>query len=252
VNDVLVLCYHALSDGWPADLSTTPDLFEAQLELLLGRGYEPATFERAITDRPARRTVAVTFDDAYRSVLERGFPIMERLGVPGTVFVPTAWAGRPEPMAWDGIDNWLGTEHEPELRCMDWTELQTLARAGWEIGSHTRSHPRLTRVEDTQLHEELRQSRSDCEEGLGRPCRSIAYPYGDVDPRVVAATREAGYEVAAALPRRLGSTQPLDWPRVGVYHADDLRRFRLKVSPLLRRIRSGRVWGAVTGSRRAA
>ena len=107
-------------------------------------------------------------------------------------------------------------------------------------------------MDDGQLREELERSRADCADGLGRPCRSIAYPYGDVDPRVVAATRESGYAVAASLPRRLGSTQPLDWPRVGVYHGDDLRRFRLKVSPLLRRVRSGRAWGALTGSRRAA
>jgi len=252
VTDVLVLCYHALSHDWPADLSTTPGLFESQLELLLRRGYQPATFERAVTDPPGGRTVAVTFDDAYRSVLELAFPIMQRLGVPGTVFVPTAWAGRPEPMAWDGIDSWLGTEHAPELRCMDWPQLRSLADSGWEIGSHTRSHPRLTHVDDAQLRDELERSRADCADGLGRPCRSIAYPYGDVDPRVVAATREAGYAVAASLPRRLGSTQPLDWPRVGVYHGDDLRRFRLKVSPLLRRVRSGRAWGALTGSRRAA
>jgi hypothetical protein len=76
------------------------------------------------------------------------------------------------------------------------------------------------------------------EEGMGRPSRSIAYPYGDVDARVIEATRAAGYELGAALPKRHGSRDRLDWPRVGVYNRDDLRRFKLKVSPLLRRLRS--------------
>jgi peptidoglycan/xylan/chitin deacetylase (PgdA/CDA1 family) len=106
------------------------------------------------------------------------------------------------------------------------------------VGSHTCSHPRLTTVGDEQLAKELRESKAACEEGMGRPCRSIAYPYGDVDARVIDATRAAGYELAAALPKRHGSRDPLDWPRVGVYHGDDLRRFKLKVSPLLRRLRS--------------
>jgi hypothetical protein len=35
----------------------------------------------------------------------------------------------------------------------------------------------------------------------------------------------------------MGSKDPLDWPRVGVYHVDDLRRFRLKVSRLTRLLR---------------
>jgi peptidoglycan/xylan/chitin deacetylase (PgdA/CDA1 family) len=237
VPDVLVLCYHALSERWPAALSTTPARFEEQLELLLRRGYRPATFGQAVTSPPARRTFAVTFDDAYRSVLELAHPIMERLGVPGTVFAPSDWVGREEPMRWDGIDQWLGGPHEQELLCLGWPELRALADGGWEVGSHTCSHPRLTTLADEDLRRELEESRAACEEGMGRPCRSIAYPYGDVDARVVEATRSAGYELGAALPKRHGSRDPLDWPRVGVYNRDDLRRFKLKVSPLLRRLR---------------
>jgi peptidoglycan/xylan/chitin deacetylase (PgdA/CDA1 family) len=239
VADVLVLCYHALSERWPAALSTTPARFEEQLELLLRRGYRPVTFEQALQGAGGgERTMAVTFDDAYRSVLSLARPIMERLGVPGTVFAPTDWVGREQPMTWDGIDQWLRGPHEQELMCLGWPELRELAAAGWEIGSHTCSHPRLTTVDDATLAAELRDSKAACEEGMGRPCRSIAYPYGDVDARVIAAARAAGYELAAALPKRHGSRDPLDWPRVGVYNGDDLRRFKLKVSPLLRRLRS--------------
>jgi peptidoglycan/xylan/chitin deacetylase (PgdA/CDA1 family) len=237
VADLLVLCYHALSERWPAALSTTPERFEEQLELLLRRGYTPTTF--SIEERPpAGRTMAVTFDDAYRSVLELAHPIMERLGVPGTVFAPSDWVGRDEPMTWDGIDQWLGGPHEQELLCLGWPELRDLAGGGWEIGSHTCSHPHLTTLGDDDLRRELEQSRAACEEGMGRPIRSIAYPYGDVDERVVEATRAAGYELGAALPKRHGSRDPLNWPRVGVYNRDDLRRFKLKVSPLVRRLRS--------------
>src|SRR3954454_5991550 len=233
VSDVLVLCYHALSDSWPAALSTTPERFEEQLRSLLDRGYRGETFTTSITEATGKRTFAVTFDDAYRSVLELAYPIMSRLGVPGTVFAPTDWVGRDEPMQWDGIDQWLRGPHEHELYCMDRAQLGELEEGGWEVGSHTCSHPRLTTVDDATLERELRASR----EALGPTCRSIAYPYGDVDPRVIDATRAAGYEVAASLPKRFGSRDPLDWPRVGVYHVDDLRRFKLKVSRLTRLVR---------------
>src|SRR3954451_879132 len=185
--DVLVLCYHALSPDWPAALSTTPERFREQLELLLARGYRGATFAGALAAPAGGRTFAVTFDDAYRSVLERARPIMDELGVPGTVFVPTDWAGSPEPMRWEGIDQWLGGPHEPEMVCMRWQELRELLGAGWEVGSHTCSHPHLTRFDAGSLKRELVGSRKACSEGLGAPCRSIAYPYGDVNARVVAA-----------------------------------------------------------------
>lgn len=234
--DVLVLCYHALSDSWPAALSTTPERFREQLELVLARDYRPVTFEQAV-EGGGGRTVAVTFDDAYRSVLERARPIMDELGVPGTVFVPTDWAGRDEPMSWPGIHQWIGGPHESELHCMRWDELRELGASGWEVGSHTRSHPHLTQVADDLLVAELHESRTAVEEKLGRPCRSIAYPYGDVDDRVVEAAGAAGYAFGASLPKRFDSRGPLDCPRVGVYHGDDLGRFKLKVSPLIRRIR---------------
>ncbi len=251
MSDVLVLCYHAVSDGWTARLSVMPHALERQLEVLLGQGYVATTFEQAVLDPPAPRTVAVTFDDAYRSVAVHARPILESLGVPGTVFVPTLWPGRNRPMAWPGIDDWLGTEWEAELLGSDWEELGRLAAAGWEIGSHTRTHPHLTTLSDAALAEELERSREECEAALELPCRSLAYPYGDVDTRVVTAADRAGYACAAALPRRFDSRDRLCWPRVGIYHRDELWRFRAKTSGALRRLRGSRAWERVDSLRRA-
>ena len=102
----------------------------------------------------------------------------------------------------------------------------------------------LTELEDAVLEDELRRSKSVCEERLGRACESIAYPYGDHDARVVEVARRAGYRTAGTLPSRMDAGDPLRWPRVGVYYGDDLRRFKAKVSPLVRGLRASRVWEA--------
>jgi peptidoglycan/xylan/chitin deacetylase (PgdA/CDA1 family) len=237
LRDVLVLAYHAVSESWPAALSVTPGQFERQLEILSRWGYQGATFSQAVLAPPASRTVAITFDDAYLSVYDRARPLLARYGFPGTVFVPTAFAGLDGPMAWPGIDQWLGGEHESELTPMDWDRLRDLAHRGWEIGSHTHSHPRLTGLGDDALAEELLRSRRECERRLDGPCQSLSYPYGDHDARVVDATRTAGYATACTLPARIHASQPLRWPRVGVYHEDVPGRFRLKASPTVRRAR---------------
>ena len=80
------------------------------------------------------------------------------------------------------------------------------------------------------------------EERLGRPCTTLAYPYGDYDERVVAAAGAAGYAAAGTLPARLHGVRELAWPRVGIYHVDDERRFRMKVSRTMRRLRGSRFW----------
>lgn len=234
MNDSLVLCYHALSEDWPAALSTTPKRFTDQMRLLERRGYRAVTFSELVAGGDGKR-VAITFDDAYRSVGELAKPVLDRFGFTATVFVPTDFPGR-GPMSWLGIDLWLDGVHAAELVAHSWEELRGLADAGWEIGSHTCSHPYLTMLDDATLAAELADSRERCSERIGRPCRSIAYPYGDWDERVAAAAAQAGYEAGATL--ALHEARPLQWPRVGVYHVDAGWRFRLKASPAVRRLRS--------------
>lgn len=250
MSEAIVLCYHAVSPTWEADLSTTPERFERQIATLIARGYRPVTFTEAASSPPEGRSVAITFDDAYRSVLELARPILDSFAAPATVFAPTDYIGDEAPMSWNGVDRWHGGAHERELTPMSWAQLRALADSGWEIGSHTCTHPHLTALDDAALRDELTRSRAACEAQLGIECTSLAYPYGDVDERVVAATARAGYRAAAALPTRLDSRDPLCWPRVGVYRVDDALRFRLKVSPAFLRLRRLAAWERLARARR--
>ena len=250
MGDRLVLCYHAISDEWPAALAVPLARLEQQVEFLSHRGYHARTFSGALAASDGGLTVAITFDDAYRSVYEHAFPLLRALNVPATVFVPTALVGTGASMSWPGIEQWLDGPYASELIGMSWAELGELAEAGWEIGSHTRTHARLTALDAAALGVELRGSREDCERWLGRPCLTLAYPYGAVDAQVLRAAQQAGYLAAAAPPNRLPGDRTLRWPRVGVYPADDLSRFRLKISPAVRRLRASRAWAPIALSRR--
>ena len=244
VSDTLILCYHAVSDGWPSGLSVTPAALERQLAILLGRGYRGVTFTEAVEEPPRERTMSVTFDDSFRSVIELARPVLRELGVPGTVFVPTSFVGSERPMQWSGITSWLDGPNEGELIPMLWDELGELASEGWEIGSHTRTHPRLPRLDGDALREELAGSRAELEEGLGGRCRSIAYPYGDCSASVVRAAREAGYVGGGAMAGRVEEAGALEWPRVPIFLRDDERRYRLKVARPMRWLRSTALWRA--------
>jgi peptidoglycan/xylan/chitin deacetylase (PgdA/CDA1 family) len=245
VSDTLVLCYHALSWQWQASLSVTPASFEAQLRTLLERGYRATTFHQAVMGPPVPRTLAVTFDDAYRSVIDLAFPLLSRLEMTATVFVPTRFAETASAMSWPGIDHWLGGNHEEELGCMSWDELGELDKAGWEIGSHTHTHPYLPTLDDEALMQELQESYEICSERLRKRCRSLAYPFGAYDDRVVAAAGRAGYAAAGTLPARIHKPSPLSWPRIGIYHGDTGLSFRAKVSPTMRLLRGSPAWSGI-------
>jgi peptidoglycan/xylan/chitin deacetylase (PgdA/CDA1 family) len=241
VADTLVLCYHGVSDRWPA--AVTPGSLGAQVRYVLARGYRPVTFGEAMR-APGDKTLSVTFDDAYRSVGDRALPVLAALGIPATVFVPTDYVGLAR-AAWPGTDIWLDTPYADELDVMSWPELEMLRASGWEIGSHTCSHPRLGELEDAPLSHELCASRASIERALGCPCTSLAYPFGDYDDRVVQAAAQAGYRAACTLPVRLRGASVLAWPRIGIYRHDGRAAFRAKVSPVIRGLRATSAWRVI-------
>ena len=237
---VVVLCYHAVSPTWPAAMAVSPDALERQMRWLVDNGWRACTFRDAV-DASTARTVAITFDDAFDSVATIAYPILSSLGLKATVFAPTGYIGTPG-LRWAGTEQWTGTAHERELTAMTWDTLGTLIDAGWEVGSHSQTHPHLTQLDDATLRAELESSREACRVGLGRACETIAYPYGDVDDRVADYAREAGYFAGAALSHRLDLRGPYRVPRIGIYRDDGWLRFRLKLNPGTRRARQSRLW----------
>jgi len=242
VGERLALCYHAVSDSWPAALAVTPARFESQLNWLAAQGYRGVTFGELVAQRSEGKRVAVTFDDGYRSLVANALPALERVGWPATIFVPPAFMDGAHALAWPGVDHWRDSVHSHELAPLSWPELRLLAERRWEIGSHTLSHPHLTRLDDDSLLEELRASRLACERQLQNDCASVAYPYGDVDGRVVAAAAAAGYVAGAALGNPRLAPRSLAFPRVGVYRVDHAARFRVKVSRSVRLAQGTRAW----------
>lgn len=255
MSDLLILCYHAVSETWPSDFAISPDDLDSQLRRFLRRGYRPLPLSEALRDRRGGKILVVSFDDGFASVFERALPVTAALEVPATVFVPTSYVASPLAMQWSSLDRWAGTPHEDELRCMDWEALRGLVEAGWEVGSHTDTHAKLTELSDAELDAELSESKRRCEEGVGQPCETLAYPFGAHDRRVMERARAAGYAAAVILDGGLaippGSLVRPGRPRQmhgllreGVYRHDSGLRLAVKTSLLARRIRASRPFRA--------
>ncbi len=74
--------------------------------------------------------------------------------------------------------------------------IRAIARAGHEIGFHTRRHYVLTMLDDAGLERELRDGRAELAAVTGKPVRRLAYPHGKADRRVADAARRTGFEQA--------------------------------------------------------
>lgn len=194
----LVVVYHAVSSTWPSPLAIPEPIMREQLQYLRERGYAGFTFADLERGRRAgtlpRRSVAITFDDGYASVL-RAQPILEELGFPGTVYAVTAFPSSGRNLLWPGVELDESSPFADEMRPLNWDELAGLRDSGWEVGSHTVNHRFLPRLDPGRLRRELEQSRATVTDHLGS-CETLAYPYGRASGAVVAAARAAGYLAA--------------------------------------------------------
>jgi peptidoglycan/xylan/chitin deacetylase (PgdA/CDA1 family) len=156
------------------------------------------------------------------------FPVLERLGLPPTIFVCTSYARTGAPL---DIGELAGDDRD-QLRTMTWDELRAHCERGVCVGSHGRSHAHLTELGDEQLRSELRDSKQEIEDELGRPCAELAYPYGEHDMRVRTAARVAGYELAYGLSESGRDQYAL--PRLDLYRRHAPWRAMLLATPLRR------------------
>jgi peptidoglycan/xylan/chitin deacetylase (PgdA/CDA1 family) len=159
----------------------------------------------------------LTFDDGFRSWLTDGAPLLQRLGVRGTFYVST------------GL---LGQQHRQvpgdEGRLLDADEARALAESGMELGSHAKTHRDLRGLDEDELAAELQESKAVVEKITGRPCRTLAYPYGLYDDRVTHAAATAGYDLAFGwLP---GPWAPLAAPRLPAPPRHGALRLALKLA----------------------
>lgn len=118
------------------------------------------------SDRPM---VTFTFDDFPKSAATTGAQILESRGVRGSFFATASYMGK----VIDGV------------RQFDDEDIGRLATAGHEIGCHTARHRRLTDLKAAAIEAEFRDNAA-LMEAAGPPERrlTMAYPYGDVSPRV--------------------------------------------------------------------
>jgi glycosyltransferase involved in cell wall biosynthesis len=228
-HPVRVLCYHSISDraGTPYEpWAIPPRTFRRQLGLLARRlrFIDAAEFGRYLSGAGVpRRAALLTFDDCYRDLVEVGLPMLRELGLPALAFAVTGRVG--------GTNEWDAGMGAPKLPLADAAGLRELVEGRVVIGSHTRTHPKLTRLDSEEVSDEIEGSLTDFEAlGLPRPT-FLAYPFGAYSAEVTAAAAAAGllgaFTTKRGLVRRSDDAYAL--PRIEIRREDGWLRFAWKV-----------------------
>jgi peptidoglycan/xylan/chitin deacetylase (PgdA/CDA1 family) len=244
----IVLCYHGVGPSTtrtdPGFLRVDPDAFRAQLDLLLGAGFEFVTIAefvaRSADGEPPPGLVALTFDDGMDDNHDYVLPMLLRRGLAATVFVTTGLIGKPNP--------WMASDSG--ARMMTVAELRELVRAGFEIGAHTVTHPDLSQLDFENCLREMSDSRKTLERLLGIRVQSFAYPYCHYGPAALEAVRAAGFTAAVTCHER-GSWDRYELKRAMITGKDGLPSFVLKLADLYQPLFDSRAVGFVRAATRA-
>lgn len=132
-----------------------------------------------------------------------------------------------------------------EFPMMTWAQLRDLHLAGMEIGDHSYSHPFLTEMTDLEVTSELDKSRVMLESEVGRPVRSLCYPYGAYSSQVAQVVRHTGYTSACTTEfglTNLYSSDRYAMHRLLMSDRDSLARFRVLMSGVGRRMLELKPW----------
>jgi peptidoglycan/xylan/chitin deacetylase (PgdA/CDA1 family) len=188
-----ILMYHKIAlppvRARARGLYVTPRAFDRQLGDLVAGGFSSVPLGEAARPGPASLPrVVLTFDDGYTNVWSRALPVLRGHRMQGIVYlVAGKLAGRND---WDADHGEVGEPLMNAEQVRDWLA------AGQEIGSHSLTHPHLTRVAPAEARQEIEGSRKLLEDTFGVPVRHFCYPYGDLNPAVRDLVAGAGYSTA--------------------------------------------------------
>ena len=90
------------------------------------------------------------------------------------------------------------TTQYPYASIMTWADARKLVSAGFDVGSHTVSHPNLALLSTEEARRELSASKTAIERETQTACAHFCYPYGSFSAATEAAVRESGYAAATS------------------------------------------------------
>jgi peptidoglycan/xylan/chitin deacetylase (PgdA/CDA1 family) len=207
---LVILYYHGIPRTYRHD-------FARQMQMLRrGALVFPANYRGTLPS--GKPNVAITFDDAYISVAENALPELAVCGFHSTIFVPVGSLGsRP---------NWVmeGNGADPREVVMSAERIAALSSSLVTFGSHSITHPHLSRMKFDDARKEIEGSRDKLEHLIKEKIRLFAFPYGDHDASTVDLCRAAGYDyIFSIVPQPVKTedssfvrgrvqVEPFDWP----------------------------------------
>lgn len=218
-SQVPILMYHHIQDVSPSfnsiekGLSLSPTKLKEEIKYLSDSGYKTAILSELFNDVPEKRVI-LTFDDGYKDLITSALPVLKQYGFRGVAFIIIDDVGKPGYLNWD--------------------DLLSLKNEGWEIGSHTLTHPDLKVSSKEVAEKQIVQSKKILEDRLKININFFSYPAGKYNETTISLVKAAGYIGAVTVePGRENFIKDIyKLKRLRIIDTETLASFKLKIHPV--------------------
>lgn len=230
-----IWCLHRVVHNrsiYPAnrDLEITSDYLEHLIQRYREKGYNFVSIDCLVRSKCIlpRKLVNISFDDGFADVYENAFPVFKRYNIPFTIYLTTGFPDYKADLWWLQMEHlgftpaefesinkeiyasdkpMAGVMHQLTSTSMDsdlvrrytlsWEQLIEMVDSGLcTIGSHTCSHPGLTRISSNEVLRELIESKHIIETRLHIKVRHFSYPHSMQNETILRLVKQAGYQTA--------------------------------------------------------
>jgi peptidoglycan/xylan/chitin deacetylase (PgdA/CDA1 family) len=188
-----------------------PNLFEKHLRLLNRRGFSSVRVADLFSDRMPGQPILLTFDDGFQDFADNAWPLLQKHGFGGLVFLVLNHLG--------GQNEWDIAVGDKPAPLMNLETIRELGKQGAQFGSHTLSHPRLANLDEQDQRLELFAPLPELFDSSPQPS-TICYPYGSYNQTTLDLARQAGYKFGFSTDKGLNdaTTEQMRLKRIAIRH----------------------------------
>lgn len=166
--------------------SISNNSFLRLLDSIQSQNIQTLTFFDLLKHKPSRKSIIITFDDCSRELLTFAIPELTKRNMKAVFYIPTDYVGL--------YNQWDVEEGKEKVDLFTEDDIINLSlNPNFEIGSHSVSHRKLSKLSTVEVLKELKDSKDFLERLIQKKVISFAYPFGELPKNNDQFLQKTGY-----------------------------------------------------------
>lgn len=206
-------------------LSVSFEMFRKHVKYLKAQGYTFCTFSQLYSTETKKKRALLYFDDGFQDNFLKVYPFLKKQNIPATIFPVVNFLEKKS--------TYPSINIEPDKLNMflSWDQLKQMSDI-FEIGTHTMSHPKLSKLKPSSVRWELETSKKIIEKKTGKRVTTLSYPKSNFSTTVQDIAKKTGFSFTIANGRGINKKPMFLMKKIPIGPKDGMLGFKVKIGIL--------------------